>query len=76
MLKVGVIGAGHLGKFHLNNWAEIEGIQLIGFTDTDDANAAVVAQKYKIPRFDDVEKLIEASAALSPSTHLMSPFHP
>ena len=31
MLKVGVIGAGHLGKFHLNNWKEIEGIQLVGF---------------------------------------------
>ena len=74
MLKVGVIGAGHLGKFHLNNWAEIEGIQLIGFTDTDDANAAVVAQKYKIPRFDDVEKLIEACDALDIVTPTSSHF--
>ena len=24
MLKVGVFGVGHLGKFHLNNWKEIE----------------------------------------------------
>src|SRR5258705_3607591 len=64
MVKIGVIGAGHLGKFHLNNWAEIEGIQLIGFSDTDDANAEQVAQKYKIPRFADVEKLIDACDAL------------
>ena len=64
MLKIGVIGAGHLGKFHLNNWAEIEGVQLIGFVDTDDTNAAQVAQKYQIPRFDDVEKLIDASDAV------------
>ena len=64
MLKIGVIGAGHLGKFHLNNWAEIDGVQLIGFVDTDDANAAQVAQKYQIPRFDDVEKLIDASDAV------------
>ena len=64
MLKIGVIGAGHLGKFHLNNWAQIEGVQLIGFVDTDDANAAQVAQKYQIPRFDDVEKLIDASDAV------------
>src|SRR6187549_1888489 len=64
MLKIGVIGAGHLGKFHLNNWAEIEGVQLVGFSDTDDANAELVAQKYKIPRFDDVEKLIDACDAL------------
>lgn len=64
MLKVGVIGAGHLGKFHLNNWAEIEGVQLVGFSDTDDTNAAQVADKYGIPRFLEVEKLIDACDAL------------
>ena len=64
MLKIGVIGAGHLGKFHLNNWVNIEGVQLIGFTDTDDKNAEQVAQKYQIPRFTDVEKLIDACDAL------------
>jgi hypothetical protein len=28
MLKVGVFGVGHLGKFHLNNWKEIEGLKV------------------------------------------------
>ena len=64
MLKVGVIGAGHLGKFHLNNWAVIEGVQLMGFCDTDDDNAAKVSEKYKLPRFEDVEKLIDACDAI------------
>jgi predicted dehydrogenase len=64
MLKVGVIGAGHLGKFHLNNWAVIDGVELIGFSDTDDANADQVSKKYKLPRFVDVEKLIDACDAL------------
>ena len=64
MLKVGVIGAGHLGKFHLNNWGEIEGIQLIGFCDTDDANAKLVSEKYNIPRYTETEKLIDDCDAL------------
>ena len=64
MLKVGVIGAGHLGKFHLNNWAEIEGVQLIGFCDTDDANAKLVSEKYKLPRYTEIEKLIDDCDAL------------
>jgi predicted dehydrogenase len=64
MLKIGVIGAGHLGKFHLNNWAVIEGIQLVGFCDTDDANAEQVSQKYNIPRFEEVDALIDACDAL------------
>jgi predicted dehydrogenase len=63
-LKIGVIGAGHLGKFHLNNWAQIENVQLVGFSDTDDANAEQVALKYKIPRFKNVEELIDACDAV------------
>lgn len=59
MLKVGVIGAGHLGKFHLNNWKETEGVQLVGFCDTDDANAAVVSEKYNLTRYTDAEALID-----------------
>jgi len=36
MLKVGIFGTGHLGKFHLNNWKEISGIELVGFYDPSD----------------------------------------
>ena len=64
MLKVGQIGTGHLGKFHLNNWLNIEGVQLVGFCDIDDVNANAVAQKYQLKRFEDVEKLIDACDAL------------
>ncbi|HQW91833.1 MAG TPA: Gfo/Idh/MocA family oxidoreductase, partial [Ferruginibacter sp.] len=51
-------------KFHLNNWTTIEGVELIGFNDADDDNALLVSQKYNIPRFDDVDKLIDACDAL------------
>ena len=59
MLKIGVIGAGHLGKFHLNNWMEIEGIELVGFCDTDDHNAKSVEEKYKIRRFASPDELLD-----------------
>jgi predicted dehydrogenase len=64
MLKVGVIGAGHLGKFHLNNWVAIEGVELIGFTDTDDENARSVTDQYKIPRFETTDALLDACDAV------------
>lgn len=64
MLKVGQIGAGHLGKFHLNNWLAIEGVQLVGFCDTDDANARAVEQKYQLKRFHQAEELIDACDAI------------
>ena len=64
MLKIGVIGAGHLGKIHLNNWAAIEGVKLIGFCDTDDENAKVVAEKYALPRFATTNELLDACDAV------------
>lgn len=61
MLKVGVFGVGHLGKFHLNNWKEIKKAELIGFYDPNDAIAAQVTEKYQIPRFTDPDLLTDAS---------------
>ncbi|MBN9382608.1 MAG: Gfo/Idh/MocA family oxidoreductase [Chitinophagaceae bacterium] len=60
MLKVGVFGAGHLGKFHLNNWKEIKAAELVGFYDPDDNTAREVSEKYQIPRFLDAERLMDA----------------
>lgn len=60
MLKVGVFGVGHLGKFHLNNWREIEGVKLVGFFDPHTETAKQVADEYGIKRFTDADKLIDA----------------
>jgi predicted dehydrogenase len=72
MLKIGVIGAGHLGKFHLNNWIEIEGVEVIGFCDTDDNNAKSVTEKYKLKRFSSPEELLDHCDAVdivAPTTY-------
>ena len=59
MLKVGVFGVGHLGKFHLNNWKEIDGIEIKGFYDPSDVNAAEVISNYEVKRFNDPDDLID-----------------
>jgi predicted dehydrogenase len=72
MLKVGVFGVGHLGKFHLNNWKEIPGVELVGFYDPDDDNANQVSEKYQLARFLDPDALMDASDAIdvvAPTTH-------
>src|ERR1700743_2735302 len=60
MLKVGFFGVVHLGKLHLNNWKEIKEVELVGFYDPDDTNAAEVARKFQLPRFIDPDALIDA----------------
>jgi predicted dehydrogenase len=64
MLKIGVFGVGHLGKFHLNNWKEIEGVEVVGFFDPNGSTAAAVIEKYQLPRFTDPMKLVDACDAI------------
>src|SRR5882757_3040556 len=60
MLKVGVFGVGHLGKFHLNNWKEIKKAELVGFYDPNDIIAQETSEKYQLARFLDAERLMDA----------------
>jgi predicted dehydrogenase len=72
MLKIGVFGVGHLGKFHLNNWKEIPGIEIVGFYDPSDAMAEDVIAKYGLTRFSDAEALadsIDAADVVAPTNH-------
>lgn len=64
MLRVGIMGVGHLGKFHLNNWKEIEGATIAGFYDPNDETAADVTGKYQLKRFDSVNSLLEVCDAV------------
>ncbi len=72
MLKVGIFGVGHLGKFHLNNWKEIDGVEIIGFYDPSDTNANEVMEKYGLQRFTDINSLldkIDAADIVAPTNH-------
>lgn len=61
MLKIGVLGAGHLGKIHIKLILELTSeFELLGFFDPNDENASIVANQFKIKRFDTVESLLEA----------------
>ena len=64
MLKVGIFGVGHLGKFHLNNWKEIKQAELVGFYDPNDVAAQEVSQKYQLARFLDPGALMDAVDAI------------
>ncbi len=64
MLKIGVLGAGHLGKIHIQQWQQIEAVELVGFYDPDDAQAASTIAQYQSPRYTELDKLIAAVDAV------------
>jgi predicted dehydrogenase len=59
MLKIGVVGAGHLGKIHLKCIKEISKYQLTGFYDSDVENSKKVSEEYGVKAYDQLNKLID-----------------
>jgi len=59
MLRIGVLGAGHLGKIHLKLIKEIPEYQLSGFYDADPAVREKVAAELGITAYDHPDKLID-----------------
>ncbi|HLG04250.1 MAG TPA: Gfo/Idh/MocA family oxidoreductase, partial [Bacteroidia bacterium] len=64
MLKIGVIGAGHLGKIHLRLLKEIPAWELIGFYDADQAVRQNVADELGVTPWDDMDRLIRTCDAV------------
>jgi len=60
MLKIGVLGAGHLGKIHIKCIKEIPEYDLIGFFDPDEENSEKVEKEFDIRRYNSLDELVDA----------------
>jgi len=56
-IRVGVIGAGHLGQHHIRIYAGMDGVELSGICDTDMGRARSLARKYKTNAFSDYRQM-------------------
>lgn len=74
MLKIGVLGAGHLGKIHLKCIKMVDDFELIGFHDPDPAIAARVEAEHGIRHYPSVDELIEAVDVVDIVTPTVSHF--
>ncbi len=57
--KVAVIGAGAMGRNHLRVLNDLEGAQLVGLADVDEATAQRAARPYGIPAYLDYTELLD-----------------
>lgn len=60
MLKIGVLGAGHLGKIHINCIKQIEKYELLGFCDQDGNTAKKVAAETGVKNYTSIDELIDS----------------
>ena len=74
MLKIGVLGAGHLGKIHIKCIKQIPEYELVGFYDPNDAISGIVESELEVKRFEDIENLIDAVDVVDIVTPTVSHF--
>lgn len=59
-VRIGVIGTGQIGKYHLKNYSEISDAQIVAVADVNEAEARRVAELYNIPNvYSDYRELLK-----------------
>ncbi len=74
MLKIGVIGIGHLGKIHAKLWGEVSDAKLIGVYDSNSDEARHVAEENGVKACLDLSTIIKEADALSIVTPTVAHF--
>ncbi|MDO4728559.1 MAG: Gfo/Idh/MocA family oxidoreductase [Bacteroidota bacterium] len=74
MLKIGVLGAGHLGKIHLRVLQASSKYELVGFYDPNKEQALKVSEAFGYRYFEDIDELIWAVDVVDIVTPTLSHF--
>ena len=65
LLKVAVVGVGHLGRWHADKYAAAKDCEFVGVVDSNLENARAVAQKHGVEAFSDYREIIPLVDAVS-----------
>lgn len=75
MLKIGVVGAGHLGKIHIKLIKELsDKFEFVGFYDQHSENAQKVSEEHGIKAFDSLDELLNEVDCIDIVTPTLSHF--
>ncbi len=75
MIRIGVLGAGHLGKIHIRLIQELKDkFELVGFYDPNDEHAEKASTDFGIKRFDSVSELLKTVDAVDIVTPTITHF--
>ncbi|RLC28025.1 MAG: gfo/Idh/MocA family oxidoreductase [Deltaproteobacteria bacterium] len=64
-LRVGVVGVGHLGQYHVEKYTKIPGVELVGVADTNLERAREIAERFGTRPFGSHRELLGRVDALS-----------
>jgi len=64
MVKIGVVGVGHLGQYHTQKYQNIDNAELVGVYDTNFPRAQEIAGKLKVHCFSSYKEMLAVCDAV------------
>lgn len=64
-MKVGVIGVGHLGEYHVQKYKALDAVELVGIVDTNPSRAGEIAVRYNTTAFPNHHEMLHLVDAVS-----------
>jgi predicted dehydrogenase len=64
-IKVGVVGTGHMGEYHVRTYSEIIEAELVGIVDIDKERVDLIAQRYNTKGFTDYREILDKVEAVT-----------
>lgn len=65
IIKIGVVGAGHLGKMHIKNLNNLPEVDFVGFYDSDKKRSKEISKELNILSFNSLNTLLEQCDGVS-----------
>jgi predicted dehydrogenase len=76
VVRIGIIGVGLIGKMHLEEYAQIPGVEVIAVCDINEAEARRVAEKFDVPHvYTDFRELLKRDDLDAIDVSLHNNFH-
>ncbi len=73
-MRIGVLGAGHLGRIHIQQLLTIREWELVGFFDQNPENAERISREMGVKAFASIDELISACDAVDIVTPTLTHF--
>ena len=62
--KVGVVGVGRMGEYHVGVLSEMREAELVGVVDSSEERAKTISERYNVPCFRDYKELFDKTDAV------------
>ena len=57
--KIGVVGVGKMGEYHVGVLSDIHEAELIGVVDSDQKRAKIISERYKTSNYKDYKEFFK-----------------